>query len=266
MTDLEIMLMLEEEGYEPSIENVQIFKEEYLDESSKAQRRRAREWRPKDPFDFSYSIDADRTARILDKHMLGRRASKLIAKHREMIATGKPDLSGIHSERIKSHPEWMGAEARAEIRRGKREKERIDHLNGKNIDNNHGDKPINASVEYSDYELYQMLDESGYKPTERNLSILKEGLESGKYEILDEGVIKNFKDNMKYNHGLNKEAEQYSEEKINRRIYGLSDIDALKPGEDVEIRKDAREKREAILSKKVPFTKIFSKRPENDGK
>ena len=186
MTDLEIMLMLEEEGYDPSIENVQIFKEEYLDESSKAQRRRAREWRPKDPFDFSYSIDADRTARILDKHMLGRRASKLIAKHREMIVTGKPDLSGIHSERIKSHPEWMGAEARAEIRRGKREKERLDHLNGKNIDNNHGDKPINASVEYSDYELYQMLDESGYKPSESNLSILKEGLESGKYFLVEE--------------------------------------------------------------------------------
>ena len=32
MTDLEIMLMLEEEGYEPSIENVKIFKEDYLEE------------------------------------------------------------------------------------------------------------------------------------------------------------------------------------------------------------------------------------------
>ena len=42
------------------------------------------------------------------------------------------------------------------------------------------------NTKYSDYELYQILDESGYKPTERNLSILKEGLETGKYEIIDE--------------------------------------------------------------------------------
>ena len=71
---------------------------------------------------------------------------------------------------------------------------------------------INASVEYSDYELYQILKESGYKTTEKNLGILKEGLESGKYEILDETIgsafrlrrdltsdIKNMKYNLKHN-------------------------------------------------------------------
>lgn len=58
---------------------------------------------------------------------------------------------------------------------------------------------------YSDYELYQILDESGYKPTEKNLSILKEGLETGKYEIIDEGfhpiaaikTHKSYKDDIK---------------------------------------------------------------------
>ena len=48
----------------------------------------------------------------------------------------------------------------------------------------YGDK-LDEKTEYSDYELYQFLDESGYKPNERNLSILKEGLETGKYYILN---------------------------------------------------------------------------------
>ena len=35
----------------------------------------------------------------------------------------------------------------------------------------------------SDYELYQVLEENNYTTTENNLRILKEGLDSGKYEI-----------------------------------------------------------------------------------
>lgn len=51
-------------------------------------------------------------------------------------------------------------------------------------DEKKGDK-LDEKTEYSDYELYQLLDESGYKPNERNLLILKEGLETGKYYILN---------------------------------------------------------------------------------
>ena len=36
---------------------------------------------------------------------------------------------------------------------------------------------------YSDYELYQILESNGYTTTRENLSILKEGIESGKYII-----------------------------------------------------------------------------------
>lgn len=38
---------------------------------------------------------------------------------------------------------------------------------------------------FSDYELYQILEENGYTTTEKNLSILKEGLDSGKYILTE---------------------------------------------------------------------------------
>lgn len=41
----------------------------------------------------------------------------------------------------------------------------------------------------NDLELMYLLDENGYKPTIKNLKVLKEGLETGKYEILDEGLV-----------------------------------------------------------------------------
>jgi len=41
----------------------------------------------------------------------------------------------------------------------------------------------NKTEYLSDYELYQVLEANNYKTTEKNLSILKEGLESGKYEL-----------------------------------------------------------------------------------
>jgi len=46
--------------------------------------------------------------------------------------------------------------------------------------------PVNASVEYSDYDLYQILEANSYKTTAKNLAILKEGLESGRYSISEE--------------------------------------------------------------------------------
>lgn len=46
-----------------------------------------------------------------------------------------------------------------------------------------GDKPLKEG--YSDYELYQILEENDYEPDEENLQILKEGLESGDIELLD---------------------------------------------------------------------------------
>lgn len=42
---------------------------------------------------------------------------------------------------------------------------------------------VNAGYEFSDYELYRILESNGYITTETNLEILKEGLESGKYLI-----------------------------------------------------------------------------------
>lgn len=39
------------------------------------------------------------------------------------------------------------------------------------------------AISFSDYDLYRALDENGYKPTNRNLDILKEGMDSGKYIV-----------------------------------------------------------------------------------
>lgn len=40
-----------------------------------------------------------------------------------------------------------------------------------------------------DYELYKLLDENGFEPTEENLEILKEGLSTGEFDILDSSNV-----------------------------------------------------------------------------
>lgn len=105
MTDLEIMLMLEEEGYEPSIENVQIFKEEYLDESTSAQRKRDKKY--SSLFGYSPTYNSARIRGLaaeerLETHKEGRRAAKLMAKYREAYANGKPDVSKSGGKEIVS--------------------------------------------------------------------------------------------------------------------------------------------------------------------
>lgn len=42
----------------------------------------------------------------------------------------------------------------------------------------------NAECEYSDYELYQLLEENGYEPSEENLAYLRENM-----DLLDEGLL-----------------------------------------------------------------------------
>jgi len=46
---------------------------------------------------------------------------------------------------------------------------------------------------FSDYELYQILEGCKYKTTEKNLKLLKEGLESGKY-LIEDTVFQEIKD------------------------------------------------------------------------
>jgi len=43
----------------------------------------------------------------------------------------------------------------------------------------------NITESYSDYKLYQILEENGFTTTEKNLELLKEGLKSGKYSLED---------------------------------------------------------------------------------
>ena len=43
-----------------------------------------------------------------------------------------------------------------------------------------------STIGYSDYELYQILEENDYKTSRENLQILKEGLDSGKYTIIEQ--------------------------------------------------------------------------------
>jgi len=44
---------------------------------------------------------------------------------------------------------------------------------------------ILSESEFSDYELYQILEQNGYKTHNENLRILKEGLSRGKYDIAE---------------------------------------------------------------------------------
>ncbi len=192
MTDLEIMLMLEEEGYEPSIENVRIFKEEYIEEGF-------------------HPIAATKTYFKKSKDVSNAKKSYSAAKHdvraaeKRLSLVDKDERSGSDEEKDLKDKTDAYVKASGELGRAKSERNvaaRQAQRNGN----------INDSVVYSDYELYQILEESGYKTTEKNLDILKEGLESGKYEILDETIgsalrlrkdlnsdIKNMRYNLKHN-------------------------------------------------------------------
>ena len=65
----------------------------------------------------------------------------------------------------------------------------------------------------TDLELMELLDESGYEPSLENLISLKEGIEAGKIEILDEGKGASIRTQQQWEAELNGECGEISEKR-----------------------------------------------------
>ena len=191
MTDLEIMYLLEEEGFEPSVENLKIIKEECLEEGfHPVAAVKAHKANIKKVHDARRDVRSAREIRYGSEHFL-----KSLPKDKRQGSQEEKDFKTAVQNEIRS--------------RGEYEKAKGETRTARKLALKYGE--LKEDV-YSDYELYQILEESGYKTTEKNLDILKEGLESGKYEILDETIgsafrlrkdlnsnIKNMRWNLKHN-------------------------------------------------------------------
>lgn len=174
MTDLEIMIMLEEYNYEPSVENVIIFKEEAMTEADLQEGIHF----------LARHAQRKEDNKTVSEARLKKRSAKLAYKKAK--TDYKLDHGGS-SKGMKDNADVMATknaykDSSANLTRVKgirdtNSKVAFKHgASAKTVD-------INSGYDISDYELYQILDESGYKPTEKNLAILKEGLETGKYVI-----------------------------------------------------------------------------------
>lgn len=179
MTDLELMELLEAEGYEPDVENLILLKEgiesgeiEILNEIT----RETKEVRKKIKTGEKVSKATPEYQRYKNNeigHKAGTEASEYQDKKRGGQLTIK--IPGQKTEYFEDgHGDWA-------LKRGDANKKRAE-IYAKN--GNSLFKTVKES--YSDYELYQILEENGYTTTEANLSILKEGLETGKYTITPE--------------------------------------------------------------------------------
>lgn len=248
MNDLELMLMLEEYGYEPSIENVKFLKEDldlldedYLDEGVRDAvktyfahsgniKKRKQEYKNAVRTNRAAKQgvkDAERYVGSHAEHDVGGRLGDALdvkEKTQADVSASKQALkiardrrsnavsNALHNEPIHKNEEVPMKELvksketphittdykPRQVKKLRIQDERLPSerlkmakrgpITAKRRPNKTRiSTPISENVEYSDYELYQLLDESGYKPTEKNLYLLKEGLESGKYEIIDEG-------------------------------------------------------------------------------
>ena len=156
MTDLELLYLLEEAGYEPTFENLVILKENQ---------------KPEDGKDLGIK-NIDVTGMVANKH------SAALNNLKKNTDTNNTPNRSLRADR----------------------------------------KSVNES--FSDYELYQILENSGYETSEENLSILKEGLTSGEYYIdLEEGFhpIKAIKTYMSYGPRVKEAKEAYRSAKERRK-------------------------------------------------
>ena len=173
MTDLELMLMLEECGYEPSIENVEILREdeELLNELHPIRAIKQ----------YNYDTDYVKDAKSALEAAKGT-VKRIEGSYAEEYGTSK---------KMKKNDPHAYADLKVAKNNISTRKDEY-----KTAKKNRRGNTANALFSgrmtesyISDYELYQLLDESGYKPTEKNLYLLKEGLESGKYEIVEEELL-----------------------------------------------------------------------------
>jgi hypothetical protein len=190
MTDLELMELLDEAGYEPCIENVQILKE---DEDAL--------------YELVEGLHPFKAAKQFKKD------SADVNNARENLVSTKGTLKRLKGEfeevngkkATERNMKKVDPSVHSEVKYAK-DSANVAKKYLKTAKNNRAGNTARALVSgnmtedvISDYELYQILDESGYKPNERNLYLLKEGLESGKYEIveedsLDEGFISDWRE------------------------------------------------------------------------
>ena len=176
MRDLDIMLMLEEYGYEPSVENVIIFKEE--------------EMTVEDLEEGFHPIAA------IKQHVADRKVLKVSKSRKDSAEHGlKKEIAdyranhGGSKKGIKGDSDYQSAKELATTMGSTHmQNKNAARSNARTVLKYGADADIRKLKEeaISDYELYQILEASGYKTTEKNLAILKEGLETGKYNIIYE--------------------------------------------------------------------------------
>ena len=227
MNDLDLMYLLDECDYEPSIENVKILREnedimeEFLYE--------ARSEVKKMYADLNNDIDRGDTSSFIKKytrlskenpelyhrttaHMLGKEASKEHAMARK----------SRNDEELKQHLMKKGELWRDGLYHKKEAKKYV-------------------KEEYSDYELYQILDECGYEPSIENVKILKENV-SLVEDLMCEarGYIKRIargtesgEDRAKFNSNRSGNERRLALHKTGKNIAATTAISGKKPSEDI---------------------------------
>lgn len=121
---------------------------------------------------ISGSTDAESKKSVVNKAGENAKASYAQGKRIMKLDAAKNNISSVNDKKLNAT-----ADARNKAKEAA-EKAKTDAAKASS-----DKKPMTES--YSDYELYKLLESSGYKTTNKNLSILKEGLESGKYIITD---------------------------------------------------------------------------------
>ena len=163
MTDYELYQVLDSNNYEPNKENLKILKEGL------------------DTGDFIIVCEDENG----DLKFLSDDEKEAIEGYDKIIA--KTD-----DENVKDQLEHIKQE----------EKNHLDYLETAQKDKNakyEDDHEIKES--FTDYELYKLLEENKYAPTKRNLYILKEALNEGDIEIINEtedyaGAMRNLSDRL----------------------------------------------------------------------
>lgn len=184
MTDLELMQLLDEQGYEATLENLEILKEGLETGAYEIKNVATIEKKPseltsdidsKDVYDDEEHEQEEDVGEVVvesntSKIDLKRRDEKAMNIYKNLgseFSLDDPKYKKIKDTGNHGKEERFTARKKAEMQR--------------DLENQ-----AYLFEEFSDYELYQLLEMEGYETTNENLEILKEGLYSGEIEILNE--------------------------------------------------------------------------------
>jgi len=199
MTDYELYQLLEENGYETSNENLEMLKEdddllyEFFFKKLTPEEKQAKK-------EIKLQKKAEKQAEKLEeckkKYLslsldeISKTIAEYIANHE--APNGKSiDYTKMNAPRyaaiLRNSPRFVSKvnEFKEFVKKAERRRDiwwqymKLDEFGEQAISDHNYLSEIRENSDYSDYELYQLLEENGYETTKDNLQILKEGLESG---------------------------------------------------------------------------------------